>query len=336
MWKIFALLTILIAIGCQSSPEEINVYSGRHYRSDEELFRKFTGETGIRVNLIKAETDQLINRMILEGENTQADLFVTADASRLFRAVEQGMLQRITDLSLIETVPAGMRDPDGYWLGLTMRARVIVYNHSRVLPNELNTYEDLVADKWLGRILVRSSQSHYNQSLLASLVAANGSEESLLWAEGIVKNMAQPPRGNDRDQVKAIAAGVGDVALINTYYLGLLSRSGNAEERNVASQISLFFPNQDNRGTHINVSGMGIAANARNKENALKLVRFLLAKESQEYIANENFEYPVNVDAELPQLLKAWGDFKADTLSITSLGTYVDEAMLIFNKAGWQ
>jgi iron(III) transport system substrate-binding protein len=336
MRSLFVLVMAVVVAGCQPGFEEVNVYSGRHYRSDEELFRKFTEETGIKVNLIKADTDQLINRMILEGESTRADLFVTADASRLSRAVEHGILQRINDQSLINQVPAGLRDPDGYWLGLTKRARVIVYNVNTVSPDELSTYEDLTTEKWHSRILVRSSQSHYNQSLLASLLASNGADAALQWAEGIVRNMAQQPRGNDRDQVKAIAAGIGDIALINTYYLGLLMRSANAEERNVASQVRLFFPNQENRGAHINVSGMGIAANARNTENALALIRFLLQKDSQEFLAGENFEYPVIAEAELPQLLNDWGPFKADTLSITSLGTYIEEAMLIFNKAGWQ
>lgn len=331
---VFVLFIVLTS--CQQAVEEVNVYSGRHYRSDELLFQKFTEQTGIRVNLIKADSDQLINRILLEGENTQADLYITADVGRLVRAVNQGVLQPMPDPKVLSLVPENLREPGGHWVGMSQRARVIVYHRERVQAHELSTYEALADERWRGRILVRSSQSHYNQTLLASIIAANGIEEATAWSRAVVDNMAQSPRGNDRDQVKAIAAGVGDLALINTYYLGLLLHSSNPEERQIAAEVGLFFPNQQGRGAHVNLSGLGITRYAKNKKNAIKLIRFMLSSESQAFLANENFEYPVLEGAEWPELLQQWGAFKSDSVKISQLGERIPDAMLVFNKTGWQ
>lgn len=333
---LFLIAFLVSLFSCQSGYEEVNVYSGRHYRSDEDLFKKFTEQTGIRVNLVKADSDQLINRLKLEGKNTRADLLITADAGRMIVAMNEGLLQPVPSEKVLNTVPAYLRDPDGYWVGFTKRARVFVYHLSRVNPAELTTYEDLTLPRWQGRVLVRSSQNHYNQTLMASIIAANGSENATLWAEGIVANMAQPPRGNDRDQVKSIAAGVGDVAIVNTYYMGLLLNSPNAEERAIAQQMGIFFPNQDDRGAHINISGIGITAASRNKENARKLIEFLLDYDSQLTLAEENHEYPVNPEVSWPELLQKWGRFKADTIPLSQLGQHLQEAILIFNRARWE
>lgn len=335
--KYLALILLLIGlIGCQSESEEVNVYSGRHYRSDEELFKKFTDQTGIRVNLVKADTDQLINRLKLEGSNTHADLLITADAGRMMAAMNEGLLQPITSEKVLNIIPAYLRDPDALWVGFTKRARVIVYHRDRVDPAELATYEDLTLPQWKGKVLIRSSQNHYNQTLLASIIAANDAEKAAKWAEGMVANMAQPPRGNDRDQVKSIAAGTGDVAIVNTYYMGLLLNSPNAEERAVAQQMGIFFPNQDDRGAHINISGIGITAASKNKNNAQKLVEFMLSYDSQQKLAEENYEYPVNPEVPWPALLQEWGSFKEDTVPLSQLGQHMMEAMLIFNRAGWE
>jgi iron(III) transport system substrate-binding protein len=232
-------------------------------------------------------------------------------------------------------VPASLRDPDFHWTGFTKRARVFVYDKSRVNPEELSTYEDLVTEKWSGRVLVRSSQNHYNQTLMASVVAAHGQEKALEWARGMVNNMAQPPRGNDRDQVKAIAAGTGDVAIVNTYYMGLLLNSPNSEERNIAQQMGIFFPNQNDRGTHVNISGAAITAHAPNRANAQKLIEFLLSPEAQTAFAEQNYEYPANKNVAWPALLEEWGRFKADTIPLDQLGQYLQPGMIIFNQAGW-
>jgi iron(III) transport system substrate-binding protein len=338
-YKFKYLLFILLLAGfasCRSDSEEVNVYSGRHYRSDEDLFKKFTAQTGIRVNLVKADTDQLINRLKLEGSNSRADLLITADAGRMIAAMDEGLLQAVASEKIAAKVPAYLRDPQGHWFGLTKRARVIVYHLHRVDPAELTTYEDLTSPQWKGRVLVRSSQSHYNQTLMASIIAANGSEKAAQWAEGLVANMAQPPRGNDRDQVKSLAAGTGDVAIINTYYMGLLLNSPNAEERAVARQAGIFFPNQQGRGAHVNISGIGLTAAAGNKENAEKLIEFLLSYESQLTLSEENHEYPVNPEVPWPALLEEWGRFEEDTVSLSRLGQHLQEAMLIFNRAGWE
>jgi iron(III) transport system substrate-binding protein len=333
-----ASLLILFAsvfTSCSDPSDQVNVYSGRHYQSDEELFRRFTEQTGIRVNLIKADTDQLINRMQLEGTSSPADLLITADAGRLVSATESGLLQPMESGLMQEIVPAAFRDPQGYWTGLTKRARVIVYHKDRVAPSELSTYEDLADPAWQGRVLVRSSQNHYNQTLMASVVAAVGPEQAEAWARGLVANMARSPQGNDRDQVKAMAAGLGDVAIVNTYYMGLLLNSPNAEERQVAAQAGIFFPNQEDRGTHVNISGIGIAANAPNRENARKLIEFLLGDEAQRVLSSDNYEYPVSVRVEWPELLQSWGTFREDTIPLSRLEPWLQEAMFIFNRAGW-
>lgn len=335
-FKTFLLLLITaVLVSCAGEAEEVNIYSGRHYRSDEDLFRRFTEETGIKVNLIKADSDQLIQRIALESDRSPADLFITADAGRIAQAVNQGLLQRVSSPYLSATVPNNLRDPDGYWYGLTKRARVVVYHRNRVDPADLTTYEDLTLPHWEGRILVRSSQSHYNQTLLASIIAANGYNGAKQWAQGLVNNMARPPQGNDRDQVKAVAAGNGDLAIVNTYYLGLLLRSANAEERQVAQQMGIFFPNQNDRGAHINVSAMGVTSSSKNRENAIRLIEFLLAVDAQEFLSSENFEYPVNPEAQWPDVLTNWGQFREDAANLTSLGNYLPEAMRIFNEAGW-
>lgn len=329
-------MTILLFPGCTSHTEQVNVYSGRHYQADEEIFRNFTEETGIRVNLIKADTDQLINRMELEGSSSPADLLITADAGRLVLATEKGLLQPITSEVVSIVVPSWLRDPDNYWTGLTKRARVIVYNKDRVAPVDLSTYEDLTAPKWKGRVLVRSSQNHYNQTLMASMVAAIGADAAETWARGLVNNMARRPQGNDRDQIKASASGLGDIAIVNTYYMGLLLHSTNAEEREVARQHGIFFPNQNDRGTHVNISGIGIAATSQNKEQAAKLIEYLLSRPVQRQLSEQNYEYPVSTETEWPELLESWGRFKEDTTSLTHIFSSLQEAMFIFNRAGWE
>lgn len=327
---------IILATGCVQSADEVNVYSGRHYQADENLFREFTNQTGIRVNLVKADSDQLLNRLETEGKRSPADIIITADAGRLIIAREKGLLQPVKSDKATSLVPSHFRDDDNYWLGFTKRARVIIYSLDRIDPSELDSYESLTDEKWKGRILVRSSQNHYNQTLMASIVAVHGEEEAISWARGVVKNMARKPIGNDRDQIKGIAAGAGDIAIANTYYMGIMLNSTNREERDVASQMGIFFPNQNDRGTHVNISGIGITAHAPNYENALLLTEFLLSEHAQRIFATENYEYPVNPNVEWPELLKSWGEFRSDTLPLHRLGRHLHQAMIAFNKAGWE
>ncbi len=337
LFKLAKLATILVLITACSKPNKIvNVYSGRHYQTDEKLFREFTRQTGIKVNLIKANSDQLLTRLEMEGLHSPADLFITADAGRLILAKEKGLLQAIESDYILSVVPNHFRDKENYWAGFTKRARVIIYSKERVSLNELDTYESLISDHWKGRLLIRSSQNHYNQTLMASIIAANGVEDATEWARGITKNMSRPPAGNDRDQIKGIAAGIGDIAIANTYYLGLMLNSTNREEREIASQMGVFFPNQNDRGTHVNISGLAIAKGAPNYKHAIMLSEYLLSQEAQYVFTEENYEYPVNSSVEWSDTLKEWGDFKTDTISLFLLAGYLNEAMIVFNRAGWE
>ena len=319
-----------------SSKQEVNVYSARHYDVDAKLYAKFTDETGIKVNIVEGKAEELIERIKREGESTPADLFITVDGGVLNNAKEAGILQPIESEIVDKQVPASLRDSENQWIGLSTRARVIVYAKDRVTPDQLSTYEDLATDKWDGKLLVRSSTNMYNQSLLASFVALHGEEAAQAWAEGIAGNLARDPDGGDRDQAKAVVAGIGDVAIMNTYYVGQLLHSEDPEEVKAAEQIGVFFPNQETTGTHQNISGAGLVKYSSNQANAVKLVEYLTSVEAQSQVAAENFEFPVNAEAELPELLKSWGPFKAQEIDFAALGKYNKTAVEIMNKAGWK
>ncbi len=314
----------------------VNVFSERHYETDKRLFEVFTKETGIKVNVIEGKSDELIERLATEGKDTQADLFVTADVGRLHRAKEKGLLQSASSDILFKNVPENLRDKDNQWFGLTVRARVLVYPKAKINPAQLSTYEDLTDAKWKGRILVRSSTNIYNQSLLASFIAVNGEEKAKAWAKGLVANMGRAPKGSDRDQAKAVVAGEGDIAIMNTYYLGQMLKSADPEEVKVAEKLGVFFPNQNTSGTHINVSGAGVTKAAKNKENAIKLMEFLTSVKAQKEYAEANFEYPVNVAVEASDLIKSWGEFKSQNINLTQLGEYNKKAVEIFDQVGWK
>jgi iron(III) transport system substrate-binding protein len=330
------LVLVVFTAGCSYDGEIVNVYSSRHYDVDNKLLERFTEETGIRVNLISADSDQLLSRLQNEGDRTPADVIITADASRLIMARELDLLQKIDSELIWKTVPRHWRDEEFFWTGLTRRVRFIVYHPDRVDPSELSGYEALAGEQWKGRVLVRSSASHYNQALMASIIAAHGEDGALEWARAIVENMAQAPRGNDRDQVKFIAAGLGDVAIINSYYMGLLHNSPNPREREVARQVRVHFPNQEGRGSHVNISGAGITGASQNRDNAVRLIEFLISVEAQEQIAFENFEYPVTPEARWPDLLMEWGPYRSDTISLKDLSLHREQAVMIFNNAGWR
>lgn len=336
---IFTFMLVLIFVFAGTAvyaAEEVNLYTNRHYDTDQELLDKFTDSTGIEVNVLKGDSDQLIERIAREAENTPADLLITADAGRLHRAKTRNILQQVDSELLNKNVPDNLRDRENYWFGLTVRGRVIVYAEDRVDPEELSSYEDLISDKWQGEILVRSSENIYNQSLLASFIAIYGEEWAENWAAGIVDNMARRPKGNDRAQATAVAAGEGDIALMNTYYLGKMINSDNPAEVDVAESVSVYFPSQDKEGTHINVSGIALTKHAPNRENAVRLMEYLSSESAQEFFAAANYEYPVNPEVEPSELLKSWGEFKTQKIDMTDLGVYNDEAVKIFNKVGWQ
>ncbi|MEC9108579.1 MAG: extracellular solute-binding protein, partial [Bacteroidota bacterium] len=270
---IFLFSILLMFFGCDTNEsKEINIYSQRHYEVDRKQYENFEKKTGIKVNVIKANADELLERLKNEGENSPADLFVTVDAGKLQKGVEMGLFQKINNDVINKKVSKQLIDKNGYWIPITYRARILVYSNDRVMKSELSTYEDLANEKWRGRILVRSSSNAYNQALMSSIVANNGDEFATKWSSSIVKNFARNPKGNDRDQVKAIAAGQGDLAIVNSYYIGLLLSSDNPEELNAGNSIKVHFPNQgeNQRGSHINISGIGLTKHSPNKENALK------------------------------------------------------------------
>ena len=344
---LFALTILLSVVSCKEADKKettgekeknmvVNVYTHRHYEADQQLFKMFEDQTGIKVNVINSNADELIQKMSMEGKQSPADVLITVDAGRLTRAKEQDLLQAVNSEILDSTVPSHLKDPDNQWFGLTKRARIIAYAKDRVKPEELSTYEDLASDKWRKKLLIRSSSNIYNQSLLASIIVHNGEAEAKKWAEGMVKNMARSPKGSDRDQVKAVVAGEGDLAIVNSYYIGQMLNSSDPEEVETAGKIGLFFPNQDGRGTHMNVSGAGVAKYAPNKENAVKFIEFLVSEEAQKIFAHSNYEYPVISSIDPAGLLMEWGDFKEDSLLLSKLGENNKKAVLIFDEASWK
>jgi iron(III) transport system substrate-binding protein len=310
----------------QSGTGEVNVYSHRHYDVDRQLFERFTQETGIRVNVVTGSADELITRLQTEGASSPADVLITVDAGRLHRARERGLLQPVRSEVLESNIPARFRDPEGYWHGLTMRARVLVYHRERVEPGQIATYE----------ALVRSSENVYNQSQLAGMIAAVGEDAALRWAEGVARNLARSPSGGDTDQVKAVAAGVGDVAISNSYYVAKLAASQDPEEQRVYQQVGVVFPNQNDRGTHINVSGAGVTAHAPNRDNAVRLIEFMSGDEAQRLWAEGNQEYPVKQGIAPSSVLQSWGEFRTESLDLGRLGELNGRAVMLFDRAGWR
>lgn len=335
------LVIVFFFISCNSENKkvnEINIYSQRHYKVDEIQYKNFEELTGIKVNVTKANADELIQRMKNEGENSPADLFITVDVGKLWQGSDMNLFQKISDDFDYENIDPYLLDPNNFWVPLTYRSRVIVYSNDRVDKNELSTYEDLANEKWKNRLLVRSSSNAYNQALMSSLIANLGHEETSKWSEAVVSNFARDPKGSDRDQVKAIAAGQGDIAIVNSYYIGLLLSSEKEEEINAGKSVSVFFPNQgeDERGAHINVSGIAITKNAPNKENAIKLIKYLTSVNAQKTYVNNSYEYSVNPSVEPDEIVLKWGDFKKDPLDLNMLGIKRNDAIRIFDKTGWK
>ena len=323
-----------------SADEEhlVNVYSARKEALILPLLERFRDETGIRFNLVTGKADELLKRLQLEGSATPADVLITTDAGRLHRAKEAGVLQKIDSDAVDRAVPEPFRDADGFWVGLSQRARTIIYAPDRVEAADLSTYEGLVDSKWKGRVCVRSSGNIYNQSLVASMIETVGAERAEAWARGLVGNFARPPAGGDTDQMRAVAAGQCDVAIANTYYFGRLVASSKEKDRQVAAGLRLFWPNQEpgDRGVHVNVSGAGITAHARHRGNAIRLLEYLVAPDSQVWYAEVNHEYPVVDGVPVSDTLRSFGEFKADTLNLTRLGVNNRDAVVLMDRAGWR
>lgn len=350
MQYIVLVVVCLLITGCggeASSPAEsvgsgpqseqvVNVYTHRHYPADQKLFAAFTAETGIKVNVIQAKADELLKRLEIEGKDSQADVLITVDAGRLVRAKEKGLLQSVESEALDSKLAPDLQDADKQWFALTMRARVLVYAKDRVPVNTLPaTYGALTDDAWQGKILVRSSQNIYNQSLLAAMVHHHGAEQAAAWAKGVVANMARTPKGNDRDQIRAVVAGEGDLAIVNTYYLGLLAHADDPADREIAAAVGIHFPIIEGGGTHVNISGAGVAAHAPNRANAIALLEFLLRDESQLQFGAANYEYPVT-DVTNSEFLQSWGKLNADEIPLSRLGELNNAAAKLFDRIGWR
>ena len=321
-----------------SDDEAVNIYSARKEALILPLLERFRDETGIAFNLVAGKADELLKRLQLEGSATPADVLVTTDAGRLHRAKEAGVLQKIESDAINRSVPDKLRDADGFWAGLSQRARTIIFARHRVDAADLSTCEDLTDPKWKGRICVRSSSNIYNQSLVAAMIEAVGSERTEAWARGLVRNFARPPAGGDTDQLRAVAAGQCDVAIANTYYFGRLVASGKEEDRDAVAELKLFWPNQGpgERGVHVNVSGAGITAHARHRDNAVRPLEFLVAPDSKAWYAEVNHECPIVGDVPVSETLQSFGDFKADTLNLTRLGANNREAVELMDRARWR
>ncbi len=314
----------------------INLYSSRHYDTDQALYDSFTKKTGLKVNLIEGKGDELIERIKSEGANSPADVFITVDAGRLWRAQATGILQPVSSSTLNSKIPSNLRSPENLWFGFSKRARVIMYNKDKVKPSELSTYEDLATDKWKSKIVIRSSSNIYNQSLIASLIEIHGMSDAESWAKGFVANFARPPEGNDTAQIKAVAAGIGNIGIANSYYLARLMKSSKGEDKAVAEKVGMFFPNQDGRGTHINISGGGVVKTAPNKEGAIKFLEHLASPEAQKIFSEGNNEYPVVAGVPVPSVLTTFGEFKTDSTNVSVYGKLNADAIKLMDRVGWK
>ena len=340
MKKSLLILLFAMLFSCSNKnkqKEVLNIYSKRHYQVDKDLFKKFEEENNITVNVVKASSDELIERIKTEGKKCPADLLITVDAGKLYKAANDNLLAKININEISKNIKSELIDANGYWLPITYRARVIAYNPRKVNSEELSTYEDLTNEKWKNRILVRTSTNSYNQALLSSIVAHHGEDFALNWCNNLVDNFARKPKGNDRDQIRAIAANIGDIAIVNSYYIGLLQSSPDSLDRHVGQLVEVFFPNQaqNERGAHINISGIGLLKNSPNKDNAIKFIKFLTSEYAQTYYTNNSFEYPVIKNIKPSNTIAKWGDFKIDSLNLNELGIKRKQAVEIFKKSKW-
>ncbi len=325
---------VALLLAAQAAAQEVNVYSSRHYDTDDTLYDGFTEATGIKVNRIEGEADELIARMKAEGANSPADVFLTVDAGRIWLADKEGLLQPVESEVLIERIPENLRHPENHWFGFSQRARAIFYANDRVDDPPM-TYAALADPVWKGRLCVRSSSNIYNLSLLGAIIANEGEAAARAWAAGVHDNLARPPEGGDTDQLRGLVSGICDVALSNTYYF---ARALDQEIDGLSSGIEgigWLFPDQDGNGAHINVAAAGVAANAPNLDNAVAFLEYLTEPDTQAFFANQNYEFPVVADAEVGEVAARLGEFRADTLNLSALGENQPLAQQIFNEVGF-
>ena len=338
-----AVFAAALAAGLPGTPAAaaedpvLNLYSARHYQTDEALYANFTKATGIRINRIEAGDEQLLDRLKSEAAQSPADVVLIVDASRLWSAQQQGLFQPVKSAVLDQRIPASLRDPDGNWFGFSSRARVLVYNKAALKAADIPTYESLADPGLKGQVCVRSGSHPYNLSLVAAMIEHLGEARAETWARGVVANFARGPRGGDTDQIKAVAAGECGVAIANTYYYARLMRSSKPDEREIVARTAVVWPNQATFGTHLNISGAGVAKHSPHPQNALRFLEYLASDEAQSYFADGNNEWPVvrSVVVKNPAL-DALGPFKADTLSIATIAKATPAAQKLLDRVGWK
>lgn len=334
MSRSLTALALSAMLATPAMAQELNLYSARHYDTDLRIYENFTRETGIHINLIEGEGEQLMERILTEGVNSPADLYVTVDGGRLWQAAEAGIFQPIHSEVLDARVPANFRDPEGRWYGLSERARVI-FTRKGERPDWLNDYEDLADPRLEGEVCIRSSSSIYNISLLAELIEELGPEAAETWAAGVAHNLARPPQGGDRDQLRALAAGECSVAVSNTYYWGALAASDNPADRAVADAVEFVYPNQENRGAHVNISGAGVAAHAPNRDNAIRFLEYLVSDEAQAIFADSNNEFPVVPGVVIHGPVAPYTQFRNSGVNAQVFGINAAEATEIYDRVGF-
>ena len=338
--KKIQFLLLFALFGQVLMTSEVNIYTSRHYDSDDALYKEFTNETGIKINIISGKGSALLERIKSEGKNSPADIFFTVDAGNLWKVQKEGLFQSIKSKKVISTVPSGLRGPNNEWTAIAKRARVVFYNPKKVRPNEIKdlTYEDLANEEWKNRIVVRSSSNMYNQSLVASLISNLGKENTEIWAKKFVKNFARKPQGNDRSQIIAVSNGEADLAIANSYYIGImLSGSAGKEQLEAAKKVKMHFPNQNDRGVHINISGSGILRNSPNPSNANLFLEFLLSERVQKYMVDKSYEYPI-IEGVMPSTeIASFGiNFKEDETAVRQFGELNPSAIRLMDRSGWK
>lgn len=331
------VLGLLLPLGAVAQDSVLNIYSSRHYKTDEALYDGFTKQTGIKINRIEAGEDPLIERIRNEGAQSPADVFITVDAGRLWRVEQLGLLQPVQSKVLDQRIPSTFREPNGLWYGFSMRARVIAYDKERVKPAEVATYEQLADPKWKGRICVRSGSHIYNLSLLSAMIEHVGEKKAEAWAQAVKNNLARAPKGGDTDQIKGVASGECDVAIANHYYYARIARSDKPEDKAIAQKVGVVFPNQTTTGTHVNISGAGVLKHAPHREAAVKFLEYLASDDAQRYFADGNNEWPVVTSVQVTNpALTSFGQLKYDPLNVSALGRNQPAAQKIYDRVGWK
>jgi iron(III) transport system substrate-binding protein len=336
--KTILLLALAASVGLAHAEDRVlNLYSSRHYRTDDALYAEFTKNTGIKINRIEAKENALIERIRNEGARSPADVLITTDAGRLWRAEQLGLFQPVRSATLEQRIPPSFRDAGGQWFGFSLRARVIVYDKAKVKPEDIPTYESLADPQWRGRICVRSGTHIYNLSLMGALIEHLGREKAEAWAKAVKANLAREPKGGDTDQMRGVAAGECDVAIGNHYYYVRLARSNKAADQAVAERIGVVFPNQAGRGTHFNISGAGVLKHAPHRAAAVKFLEYLASDSAQRYFADANNEWPVVTGLKLSNsVLIGFGSVKHDPINVTAFGRNQADSQKVFDRVAWR